>query len=321
MQSDPALRLYLNQLGRFPLLRPEQEIELSRKVSAMLELRERERGGETLTPEQQRTVKRGTKAKQRFMEANLRLVVEIAKKYKSRRRALELLDLIQEGNIGLARAVEKFDPTKGYKFSTYAYWWIRQAIQRSIQWDDFLVRLPLPIHNQLIKIGRAQEDLAKELGREPAAAEVAQRLGVDLAVLTEAIRRTRFVASLDEPLQTSDGSGGTYADLLADPEALSAAEQLADLSDRHDAERLEGILERQVDPQARDVLLSRHGDRAEPWHEIEARTGLNRAALQRIEAAALNRCRRLMRGLPVAASAAPQASIAWPMNQISLFDL
>lgn len=320
MQSDPALRSYLNQLSRYPLLRPEQEIELSRKVSAMMALAEREAAGDTLTQDEQRAIKRGTRAKQRFMEANLRLVVGVAKKYQARRRTLELLDLIQEGNIGLARAVEKFDPTKGYKFSTYAYWWIRQSIQHSIQWQDFVVRLPLPIHNQLIKISRAQEALTQDLGRQPTAVEVAGRLGVDLQVLTEAIRRTRYVGSLDEPLPGGEGDC-TYGDMLPDPQALSAAERLDFLSDQGDTDRLAGILSEGIDYQARDVLLSRHGDKAEPWSEITRRTGMSRDVLQRIEARALSRCRRLMRGLPVAAVKPVAGVSAGRMEQVSLFDL
>jgi RNA polymerase sigma factor (sigma-70 family) len=320
MHSDPSLRTYLSQLGKYPLLRAEQEIDLSRKVSAMIDLLEREAAGEEISADQRRTIKRGAKAKQKFMEANLRLVVDIAKKYQSRRRTLELLDLIQEGNIGLARAVEKFDPTKGYKFSTYAYWWIRQAIQRSIQWDDFIVRLPLPIHNQLIKIGKAQEALSQELGREPSAIEVAKRLGVDIKILNEAVRRTRYVGSLDEQMPGGDGNG-TYGDLLADPAAMTAAEHLDWLSDQHDFDRLADFLADNVDPQARDVLLSRHGAKVEPWAEIEHRTGLSRATLQGIEARALNRCRRLMAGLPVAAALPAASACQWGAEQVLLFDL
>jgi RNA polymerase primary sigma factor len=320
MSQDPSLRTYLNQLGRFPLLRPEQEIELSRKVQAMMQLAERRDAGDELTQDEHRAIKRGARAKQRFMEANLRLVVGVAKKYQSRRRTLELLDLIQEGNIGLARAVEKFDPTTGYKFSTYAYWWIRASIQRSIQWDDFLVRLPLPIHNQLIKIGRASEALAQELGREPSAAEVANRLGVDLKVLTEAIRRTRYIGSLDEQMPGCDGDC-TYADVLSDPAAMTTDERLESMDDQDNAERLSEIIAERLDPRARDVLLSRHGATVEPWAEIEGRTGLSRQALQRIESRAMNQCRRLMRGLPIAAVAAAPSLLPAQMEQVSLFDL
>jgi RNA polymerase primary sigma factor len=321
MQSDPSLRNYLSQLGRYPLLRPEQEIELSRKIWAMTELTEREAAGDTITVEQRRTIRRGVRAKQRFMESNLRLVVNIAKKYQSRRRTLELLDLIQEGNIGLARAVEKFDPTKGYKFSTYAYWWIRQSIQHSIQWNDFIIRLPLPIHNQLIKISKAQEALSAQLGREPSAVEVAKKLGIDVKVLTDAIRRTRYVGSLDEQMPGIDGNGATYGEMLADPAAMSADEHLDWLSDQHDHSRLSELLSDQVDPQAREVLLSRHGDRTEPWSEMEQRTGLSRSALKGVETRALARCRRLMAGLPVAAVLPVAVAQNWSMKQELLFDL
>ena len=321
MQSNSTLRNYLRQLSEFPLLRPEQEIELSRKISAMLELVKRETDGEEMTPEQRRTIKRGIKAKQRFIESNLRLVVGIAKTYQPHRRTLELLDLIQEGSFGLSRAVEKFDPTRGYKFSTYAYPWIRQAIQHAIHWHDFSVRLPLPIHNQLIKISKAQQFLAQTLGREPSSVEVAKHLDVDIAVLTEAIRRTRYVGSLDEQIPGVDG-GGCLGDLIADPAALSASEHLDQLSDQHEIDRMDGFLADRIDPQAREVLLSRHGERVQPWSEIEGRTGLSRATLQAIDVRARNRLRRLMTGLPVSATAAQgTAKSGQGGEQVSLFDM
>lgn len=317
---DPALRLYLSQIGQFPLLRPEQEIELSRQVAAMLELKAREAEGYELTAPEHRIVKRGARAKSKFMEANLRLVVEIAKKYKTGRRTLEMLDLIQEGNIGLSRAVEKFEPEKGYKFSTYAYWWIRQSIQHSIQWQDFLIRMPLPIHNQIMKISRAREELTKTLARDPKPQEIAQHLGIETEVLTEAIRRSRFVASLDEQIPGGDGTG-TRADMLADPDEPSPDERLAAIDDEHSLERLAEIVEQQLDHRAREVLLARRGgDRPEPWTEIQARTGLPAEALRRIETAAMERCRRLLRNRPNA-SANHLLDCGGALAQLSLFNL
>jgi RNA polymerase primary sigma factor len=323
MQSNSALRDYLKQIGRYPLLTTEQEIELSRKISIMLELVERESEGEEITAEQRRSIRLGVRAKQKFIQSNLRLVVGIAKTYQPHRRTLELLDLIQEGTFGLSRAVEKFDPTRGYKFSTYAYPWIRQAIQHAIHWHDFNVRLPLPIHNQLIKISKAQQLLAQTLGREPSSAEVAKHLDVDLSVLTQAIRRTRYVGSLDEQIPGGDG-GGCLGDLIADPTAMSADEHLDWLSDQHEIDRLEGFLADRIDPQAREVLLGRHGDMVEPWSEIEERTGLSRATLQAIELRARNRLRRLMAGLPVSATTATAATTTQNGQggkQVSLFDM
>jgi RNA polymerase sigma factor (sigma-70 family) len=320
-QHDSALRSYLRQIGEFPLLRPEQEIELSREISTMLELVKRKSDGEELTPKQLRAIKRGTKAKQKFVQSNLRLVVGIAKRYQRQRRTMELLDLIQEGSIGLSRAVEKFDPTRGYKFSTYAYLWIRQEIQHAIQWYDFSVRLPLPIHNKLIGISKTRQLLAQELGREPSSAEVAKHLNVDLTALTEAIRLTQYVGSLDEQIPGGDG-GGCLGDLIADPSGGTAAEHLDWLSDQHDMDRLADFLADQIDPQARDVLLSRHGEHTEPWSEIEGRTGLNRATLQAIDFRARNRLRRLMAGLPVAATAASETAHSVQCGkQVSLFDM
>ena len=324
MQSNSALRSYLQQIGEFPLLRPEQEIELSREISTMLELVKRKSDGEELTPKQLRAIKRGTRAKQKFVQSNLRLVVGVAKRYQRQRRTMELLDLIQEGSIGLSRAVEKFDPTRGYKFSTYAYFWIRQEIQHAIQWYDFSVRLPLPIHNKLIGISKTRQLLAQELGREPSSAEVAKHLNVDVTALTEAIRLTQYVGSLDEQIPGGDG-GGCLGDLIADPTAMSADEHLDWLSDQHEIDRLEGFLADRIDPQAREVLLGRYGDKVEPWSEIEGRTGLSRATLQAIEFRARNRLRRLMAGLPVSATTATAASETAHSvqggKQVSLFDM
>ena len=317
-QTDSALRDYLKQIGRYPLLTSEQEIQLSRKISTMLGLVERESEGEEITPEQRRLIKLGVRAKQKFIQSNLRLVVGIAKKYQANRRTLQLLDLIQVGNIGLSRAVDKFDPARGYKFSTYAYWWIKQEVQDSVRWDDPIIRLPVPIHNKLIKVGKAQESLAKTLGRKPSSAEIAKHLDIDLEALAEVVQRSRYVGSLDEQLPGGEG-GGCLGDLIADPTAMTAAEHLDWLGDQHAIERIDGFLAEQVDPQAREVLLSRHGDTTQPWSKIEERTGLSRATLQTIDTRARARLRRLMDGLPVVATAA--SATAQGGRQVSLFDM
>jgi DNA-directed RNA polymerase sigma subunit (sigma70/sigma32) len=137
------IETYLREIGRTPLLSAEQEVKLANQVQSMLHLLDRERP----TPEEQQIIKRGQHAKQEMTKANLRLVVSIAKKYQN--RGLSLLDLIQEGSLGLIRAIEKFDPTKGYKFSTYAYWWIRQAVTRAIANQGRTIRLPIHITQHL----------------------------------------------------------------------------------------------------------------------------------------------------------------------------
>jgi DNA-directed RNA polymerase sigma subunit (sigma70/sigma32) len=318
MQSDTSLKSYLLQIGRYPLLRPEQEIELSRKISTMLELAKLEAEGKEVTPEQRRTIKRGIRAKQKFIESNLRLVVGIAKKYQANRRTLELLDLIQVGNIGLCKAVDKFNPERGYKFSTYSFWWITQEIQRSVKWDDPIIRLPVPIHNKLIEVSKTQQSLTQALGRKPTTAEIAEHLNIDLEALTKLVHRAQYVGSLDEPIPGGEG-GGCLGDLIADPAAMTADEHLDWLGDQYAIGRLDGFLSDQVDPRARQVLLSRHGDTVQPWSEIEERTGLSRTTLQAIETRARSRLRRLMDGLPVAAAAT--SATAQGGQQVSLFDM
>lgn len=320
MSQDPALRAYLDSLARYPLLTAGQEIELGRLIVRLQELQ----GIDDPTPEQRREIKRGLRARERFIQANLRLVVDVAKRYRQHRRSLELIDLIQEGNLGLARAVEKFDPTKGYKFSTYAYWWIRQAIQHAIQWSDFIVRLPLPIHNQLIKLGRAREDLTRELGRDPRPQEIADRLAIPLDVLLDAIRRTQFVTSLDEPVGNEDADGSvTRGDYIADPQGITPDERLDALHASHQVERLDAIVQSSaLTPITREVLQARYGtDQPERWIDLQERLGVPRAKLQEIEARGLRRCRMLLNRSDAPVEAQPATTSPTPVAQTSLFDL
>jgi len=320
MAQDPALRAYLDSLSRYPLLTAEQEIELGRQVIYLQDLQ----AIDNPTPEQRRAIKRGKRARERFIQANLRLVVDIAKRYRQHRRSLELIDLIQEGNIGLARAVEKFDPSKGYKFSTYAYWWIRQAIQHAIQWSDFIVRLPLPIHNRLIKLSRAREELFRELGRNPTLAEIAERLGIEMNVLLDAIRRTQYTTSLDEPVGADDSEGGmTRGDYIQDPNGATPDELLDAIYASHQAEQLTEIVRSsELSPITREVLLARHGsDQPERWADLQERLGISRVRLQEIEQRGLRRCRLLLTRhstSPVTSDAIPTPAA---VEQANLFDI
>ncbi|YAI82840.1 MAG: sigma-70 family RNA polymerase sigma factor [cyanobacterium endosymbiont of Rhopalodia sterrenbergii] len=176
-KSIDSIRIYLQEIGRTPLLSPEEEFKLASQVKEMMYFLDKEK----LTTEEQKTVKQGEQAKQKMVKANLRLVVSIAKKYQN--RGLSLLDLVQEGSIGLMQGVEKFDPDRGYKFSTYAYWWIRQAITRAIAQQARTIRLPIHITDSLNKIKKTLRELSVELGRKPTEEEIAQKLEITLEKL------------------------------------------------------------------------------------------------------------------------------------------
>ncbi len=184
-----TMQAYLQEIGRTPLLSAEEETELAQKVKAMLPLQDKE----DLTKEEKRIIYQGNKAKNQMVKANLRLVVSIAKKYQ--KRGLTLLDLIQEGTLGLIRGIEKFDPSKGYKLSTYAYWWIRQAMTRAIADQGRTIRLPIHITEQLNKIKKANRKLNQELGRKPTEEEIASRLEISLKKL----RSIRQAARISRP--------------------------------------------------------------------------------------------------------------------------
>ncbi|MDP6193366.1 MAG: sigma-70 family RNA polymerase sigma factor, partial [Prochlorococcaceae cyanobacterium ETNP18_MAG_1] len=177
--SDP-ISWYLATIGRIPLLTPAEEIELGNQVQKMMSLTEDGSiapDSKELTSHQRRLIRIGRRSKERMMKANLRLVVSVAKKYQG--KGLELLDLIQEGSIGLERAVEKFDPTRGYKFSTYAYWWIRQGMTRAIDNSARTIRLPIHISEKLSKMRRISRELSHRFGRQPNRLELAHAMGIE----------------------------------------------------------------------------------------------------------------------------------------------
>ena len=213
------VRSYLRDIGRVPLLSHEQEITLGRQVQELVRLEEAEaefkmRQGHEPSREElasnlgispavlRRRLINGRRAKERMVAANLRLVVSVAKKYT--KRNMELLDLIQEGTIGLVRGVEKFDPTRGYKFSTYAYWWIRQGITRAIAEKSRTIRLPIHITETLNKLKKGQRELSQELGRTPTVGELAEFLGLPEPEVKELLSRARQPVSLEMKVGDSD---------------------------------------------------------------------------------------------------------------------
>ncbi|MFM7087456.1 MAG: RpoD/SigA family RNA polymerase sigma factor [Cyanobium sp.] len=226
--GDP-LRSYLRDIGRVPLLSHEQEITLGRQVQELMQIEElREElklrsGGLDPSPDTlaeaagltpvllRRRLNAGRRAKERMVAANLRLVVSVAKKYT--RRNMELLDLIQEGTIGLVRGVEKFDPTRGYKFSTYAYWWIRQGITRAIAEKSRTIRLPIHITETLNKLKKGQRELSQELGRTPTVTELATYVELPEEEVKDLLCRARQPVSLET--KVGDGEDTELLDLLA----------------------------------------------------------------------------------------------------------
>jgi len=229
MQPD-AFKTYLNAIGNYPLLTADQEIELSRQIQRMLELKEAEH---ELTPAEKRQVKIGERAKEKLIKCNLKLVVHIAKRYNRRlvSNNMELLDLIQEGNMGLDRAAEKFDGTRGYKFSTYAYWWIRQAITRAIDTHERVVRIPANSLEKLFKVLRFQHEHFTLTHRHPTLAEMAEHVEMKEQDLRMLLERSTPHTSLDIAA-TEDGN--RLIDLMADKSNLDDEFTPSEIRERHD---------------------------------------------------------------------------------------
>lgn len=271
--SRANLRVYLGEIARIPLLSREAEQALARRV----------RAGDA-----------GARA--RLTEANLRLVVQVARRY--RNRSLPLADLIEEGNVGLLRAVEKFEPERGTRFSTYTTWWIRQAIVRALANQARMIRLPVQVELLLGRYAREQQRLTQALGRAPTAAELAAALGTSVEQLEELEEIRRRPVSLDSRL----GEGqGRVADVVHDPAADPAAARGAVLRERAD---LVSALD-DLAANERTVLRRRFGLEGEPAETLEAigrRLGLTRERVRQIEAAGLRKLRALLAARGVDAS-------------------
>ncbi|BAB75499.1 RNA polymerase sigma factor, RpoD/SigA family [Anabaena sp. FACHB-709] len=297
------VRTYLREIGRVPLLTREQEIVYGKQVQQMMSLIDAKEAlakkldREPSLPEWadhvqksetevKQTVTQGKRAKQKMIEANLRLVVAIAKKYQ--KRNMEFLDLIQEGTLGLERGVEKFDPMRGYKFSTYAYWWIRQAITRAIAQQGRTIRLPIHITEKLNKIKKVQRELAQTLGRSPSPAEIAKELELEPAQIREYLNMARQPVSLD--VKVGDNQDTELQEMLEDdgpsPEYYTTQEFL-----RQDLNTLLA----ELTPQQREVVALRFGllDGNElSLAKVGERLNLSRERVRQLEHQALAHLRR-----------------------------
>ena len=294
--SDPV-SWYLATIGRIPLLTPAEEIELGNQVQAMMALTEdgsREFEDGELTTAQRRLLRIGRRAKERMMKANLRLVVSVAKKYQG--KGLELLDLIQEGSLGLERAVEKFDPTRGYKFSTYAFWWIRQSMTRAIACQSRTIRLPVHLSERLTTIRKVSLDLAHKLGAMPSRVEIAEAMDIPLDELDSLLRQALTTSSLDAPVNGEEGRS-FLGDLIADS---SLDEPLEIVEQRIHHEQLGRWLSH-LSEQEQHVLRMRFGLEGNERHtlaEIGRLMEVSRERVRQVELKALRKLRNLTRRIP-----------------------
>ena len=288
--EEDLVRLYLTDIGQYPLLTKEDEVRLAQKIEKGVEAREKLAIAEDLTAKEKSDLKRhdrnGARAEKKFVQSNLRLVVSIAKKYQA--SGLPLLDLIQEGNLGLMHAVEKFDWRKGFKFSTYATWWIRQAITRGIANTGRTIRLPVHAGDTLARLQKARTRLELKYGRPATMTELAADVEMPEEKITEALRFANEPLSLSEPLR-EDGDA-ELGDVVEDRGAASPFEVAATSLLPDEIARLLAPL----DEREREILKLRFGlDRGEPrtLEEVGEHFNLTRERIRQIEARAMSKLR------------------------------
>jgi RNA polymerase primary sigma factor len=300
--TEDSIRVYLQEIGRIRLLRPDEEIELARKIADLLELEEKaaefeaDHGHHPDTKEWaaifemplikfRRRLMLGRRAKEKMVQSNLRLVVSIAKKYMN--RGLSFQDLIQEGSLGLIRAAEKFDHEKGYKFSTYATWWIRQAITRAIADQSRTIRLPVHLYETISRIKKTTKTLSQEFGRKPTEEEIAESMEMTIEKLRFIAKSAQLPISLETPIgKEEDSRLGDFIEAdIENPEQDVAKNLLR--------EDLEGVLAT-LSPRERDVLRLRYGlddGRMKTLEEIGQIFDVTRERIRQIEAKALRKLR------------------------------
>ncbi len=269
--ADDSVKLYLREIGKIPLLTAEEEFELAQKIV-------------------NGTEKEKKKAKDKMAESNMRLVVSIAKRYSG--RGLDFLDLIQEGNTGLLRAVEKFDPDKGFKFSTYATWWIRQAITRAIADQARTIRIPVHMVETINKVLRTQRRLTQELNREPSTEEIAKAMGMEPEKIEYVMKIKQDIASLDASVgRDGEDDDSSLGDFIEDEERISpedsAATQLL-------KEQIASILQTLTDREQKIIKMrfGIGGGKSHTLEEVGAEFSVTRERIRQIEAKALTKLRK-----------------------------
>ena len=268
VNTDDSVRIYSQQIGKIPMLSPEEELDIAKKIKD----------------------EHSEFSKNVLVNANLRLVVSIAKKYIG--RGLSFLDLIQEGNIGLMKAAERFDYTKGYKFSTYATWWVQQSITRAIADKARSIRLPIHMIESLNKIKKTTIDMTTELGRTPTKQEIAYRLGISVAKLNQIIKSAQPTISMETPANQKDDSS-KIADYIVDNSTITPESMVSQESMLEDIKKMLN----QLMPKERDVLIMRYGlnndGTKKTLDEIGSQYGVSRERIRQIENRAISKLKKM----------------------------